>query len=469
MSQVLMLVLNPMRADSRVEREAAALAAAGHRVTVVATAEPDLDRREDRNGYSVLRLPYRQVLKESAVNRRRVASSRLPAERVALGAVAGPRLPIHHALVASWHRLRLSVHDRLAVLHWAVWGAVLRLIRSWVMVFDYPRSIASRIPSLIDPPDVIHAHDLCTLAAAARLAGAWKRRHGSAARPRIIYDSHELYVDQNPEWTKLQRLLWQLHEIRWIGRADVVITVSPGIAAELRRRYHLRSEPLVVYNSPWEASDEPDSDVRRDTGVEPDRALVVYVGAVKPGRGVERLLPAMAASTDWELALVGGGRSEHLTDLLARAREWGVADRIHCLPAVPARTLPRYLATADAGIHPMEPTCLNHELALPNKLFDYVFAGLPVAVSSLREMKRFVEQHDLGVVFDPSDPASIADAAERAIALRAAFTGMRRPSPDFISRYAWDAQARTLTKAYEGLLREQSLSSLATDRAPRHE
>jgi glycosyltransferase involved in cell wall biosynthesis len=162
---------------------------------------------------------------------------------------------------------------------------------------------------------------------------------------------------------------------------------------------------------------------------------------------VDRLVPALAADARWHLAVVGGGTGPHLTQHEEAADVAGVRDRLHILPSVPSRTLPQYLATADVGVHPMERTCLNHELALPNKLFDYLFAGLPLAVSDLREMRQLVDREALGTVFDPAQPDEVAAAI-----LAAARHGHGwAPDRDLLCRLAWEAQQETLLEVY-GLL-----------------
>lgn len=441
MSRVLMLVINPMTSDTRVDKEAATLAAAGHDVTVVATAGPGLPSREQRAGFTILRLPYRRVLKDAiTAPTQRVRAERRERDRVAKAlTVVGERLPVtFHVGRAWWWGRRVGARA-----WWLAGGMLLKFLRSRILVPEYGHGIASQLPNRVERPDIIHAHDLGPLAAAVRLARRWP---GPAERPRVVYDSHELYVEQQTSWTRRERLLWRIHERRWIRHADLVITVSPGIASELQRRYTLAIEPTVVLNSPPTNAPDWPSDVRSDAGIPRTLPLAVYVGTVKPGRGVEHLVPALAHG-DWHVALVGAGSSRHVEGIIHEARHLGQASRVHVLDAVPAATLPGYLATADVGVHPMERTCLNHELALPNKLFDYLFAGLPVAVSNLSEMATLVKDHRLGTTFDPADPADVSQAIQEAVRIN------RRPvmPADLRAQLSWETQAERLLTAYERL------------------
>lgn len=459
MSRVLMLVINPMTRDTRVEKEAATLAAAGHDVTVVATHDDGLPHDEQRDGYRILRLPYRRVVKQRVLAPAvRLRAARAARARAAAGLEQAGLAGSGWFLDVLWWLRRVLVRGRVLA-----GGALLKLIRTRILVPEYWGGIASRLPGLLDPPDVIHAHDLGPLAAAVRLSRQWdhgggtrprvggetrprvgggtRPRVGGGTRPRVVYDSHELYVEQQTTWTRREKLAWKLHERRWIRHAHGVITVSPGIARELEQRYRLPRTPTVVLNSPPEELAPAASDVRTQAGLGSEDRLAVYVGTVKPGRGVDRVVAAMPHA-DWHLAVVGGGTGPHVADLQAQAQRLGVESRLHVLSGVPAATLWDHLATADVGVHAMEPTCRNHELALPNKLFDYLFAGLPVAVSDLQQMRELVQQHQLGTVFDPGDPVATA----RAVTTAAEHD--HTASDDLLVELSWQRQAARLLELY---------------------
>jgi glycosyltransferase involved in cell wall biosynthesis len=452
--RVLMLVINPMTADARVHKEARSLAAAGYDVDVVATAAPGLPTEEFADGYRIVRIPYRRVVREAIVDRYQRTNGQLREERVLLtAALTRGAPPPAEALVL---RLRILVNQlRRAAerIRWLLGGLFLKTVRSRLLSEEYRRSIGAEILRRWQPVDAIHAHDLGPLATALWLADRWTT---PTSRPRVIYDSHELYVEQAASWTPRERWAWRCHERRTIRRADAVITVSPGIASELQRRYRLDVEPTVILNTPAGAQRPFERSLRSEVSGLDGAPLVVYVGAVKPGRGVERLLPALLTKPEWHLALVGPGENAHVSALMEEAVRSGVGGRLHLVAAVPSDDLPAYIASADVGIHPMEPSCLNHDLALPNKLFDYVLAGLPVAVSDLTEMRRFVRTHGIGVVFDPHDEASIS----RALGSLLDDPSRSRPNGEVIeqlkNQYAWPAQARLLVSVYRSLLGDRS-------------
>jgi glycosyltransferase involved in cell wall biosynthesis len=144
---------------------------------------------------------------------------------------------------------------------------------------------------------------------------------------------------------------------------------------------------------------------------------VLHQGAVAEGRGGGNLVRAVAEMDSAHLLFLGadGAFAEGLVHL---ASELGAADRTHFHPPVALTELLSYTTQADVGVSLLEDTCDNHRLALPNKLFEYLAAGLPVVVSDLPEMRRLVFERQVGWVTDPGDPADIARALVEATGSR---------------------------------------------------
>ncbi len=400
---VAMLLTNPMTNDSRVEKEAETLAAAGLSVVVVALAAEGLAEHEQRGGYEIKRIHYdwvpESVRKRSSLDGSATKPS-LAKKLVTLG-IKSVRKVLQTVFV-SRHRVRA-----------------------------YRRSMLPHVPEA----KVVHAHDLMTLETGARLAESW-------GVP-LVYDSHELYTEIGVGWNAFEKWLWERFERRWIAEADLVVTVSPEIADELHRRYSLRNRPLVVKNAP-PCGVPSASDVRSDCSVGPDTPLAVYAGGVTAVRGVDHVVEAIAGSADWHLAIVGGGPGA--AELAPLVASLGVDDRVHVLEPRPAAELPAYLSTGDVGVHALLPTCLNHEYALPNKLFDYLQAGLPVAVSDLTSMRSLLSAAGVGEFFDPTRPGSILAALHRVQENRA-----RYRAAVATGRWDWGPEAATLLEGYRRL------------------
>jgi glycosyltransferase involved in cell wall biosynthesis len=253
-------------------------------------------------------------------------------------------------------------------------------------------------------PDVVHANDIATLIPgyfAARLSGA-----------KLVYDTHEYAVGvpyRKAVWAWLAATIERL----LIGRCDAVITVSDGIAERLQERYGLEQRPAVVRNVPDLPPPGDAPDLREEMGIG-SAPLVLHQGAVAEGRGGGNLVRAVAEMDSAHLLFLGadGAFAEGLRDL---GRGAGLDGRLHFHPPVPLTELLSYTTQADVGVSLLEDTCENHRLALPNKLFEYLAAGLPVVVSDLPEMSRLVGQRGVGWTTDPGDPADIASVLTLAL------------------------------------------------------
>jgi glycosyltransferase involved in cell wall biosynthesis len=134
-------------------------------------------------------------------------------------------------------------------------------------------------------------------------------------------------------------------------------------------------------------------------------------------------------------------------ELTRSARTHGVEDRLHFVPPVPSHEVPAYLSGADIAVSPIFGDSPSYDMALPNKLFEYVHAGLPVVTSDIAAMAEFVSSHGLGEVFCAGDPGALAEAVRRVQAAP--------PSTDTSEirrEFSWQCQEHSLVKVYEDLV-----------------
>jgi glycosyltransferase involved in cell wall biosynthesis len=257
-------------------------------------------------------------------------------------------------------------------------------------------------------PDAVHANDIATL-----IPGYLAARRGT----RLVYDTHEYAVGvpyRKAVWAWLAATIERL----LIRRCDAVITVSDGIADRLQVRYGLADRPVVVRNVPDLPPPAPGTapDLRERMGIG-SAPLVLHQGAVAEGRGGGNLVRAVARMDSAHLLFLGvdGDFADGLREL---GLGLGLDDRLHFHPPVALAELLSYTSQADVGVSLLEDTCENHRLALPNKLFEYLAADLPVVVSDLPEMSRLVSERGVGWTTDPGDPADISRVLEGALGAR---------------------------------------------------
>jgi glycosyltransferase involved in cell wall biosynthesis len=368
-----MLLHKSVEFDSRVRREAKALSAAGHDVTVLHLAPTPVAQAVAREGYAVASAEPPRPLR------------RLPAGL--------RRLAFMAKFVAGVRRLR---------------------------------------------PDVVHAHDAAMLAPG--LVGA------RLTRARLVYDSHELATG-----VPYRKRLWAWFvgalERAVIRRCDGVITVSDGIADRLEQLHGLDERPLVVRNLPDLPGPEGKGRLRKRLGVG-DVPLVLHQGAPARDRGCEQLVQAMVRVQDAHLVFLGdGGDRGYGAHLAGLAEECGVRKRVHFVPSVPLHELLSYTSEADVGVSLLEGTCENHRLALPNKVFEYVAAGIPVVASDLPELGRLVEDHGIGWTVDPDELTELASVLQSAVERRAG-SELRARLDRARTTLTWADESRRLLDLY---------------------
>jgi len=222
---------------------------------------------------------------------------------------------------------------------------------------------------------------------------------------RLIYDSHELWADRNGRWEQRWWLL--ASEALFVRVADETISASPGYAQALAERYRIAT-PTVIRNIP-DAGGTPEAAVAHAQAP----PLAIYVGGLMPGRGLEQTIDALALAPGIRLRAIGPGTQEYRAGLSERAAAAGVADRVELAAPVPPALLPAALADATVGLCLIQPVCRSYELTLPNKLFEYAAAGVPVLASDLPVIAAVVRDNGLGEVVPAADARGIAAGLER--------------------------------------------------------
>jgi glycosyltransferase involved in cell wall biosynthesis len=394
--------------DSRVRREAKSLADAGYAVTIVCLASEGARLDLPANIEVVTRLP------------------------VGPQVIPGSSNPFFDRRVSRADTLR----RRIAWL-----GSYVLGLRAWGrLAVDAAGSV-----------DIWHAHDLTGLAAITP--------HVARGVP-IVYDSHELFLDTG---TALRipapaRTFLRAYERRLVARASATITVNEAVADTIRKRYRPRVL-RAVHNCPdrWVQPSLRPTCVRDAAGIAEDVPVVLYHGALSADRGIEQLMEALLEPglEDLTLVLMGGGELRERYVRAAMESRW--RGRVHVLDPVPPSDLLTWVASADIGALPIQPTTLNHRLSTPNKLFECLAAGIPVIASDFPTLRRIIVDNPggpLGAVCDPRDVQAIGAVIRSMIRLTpgemAVLQGRCRTAAE--ERWNWDREARTLLAVYAQIL-----------------
>ncbi|MGV3636451.1 MAG: glycosyltransferase [Flavobacteriales bacterium] len=244
---------------------------------------------------------------------------------------------------------------------------------------------------------LVVANDLDTLLAS-YVAARLRRRE-------IVYDSHEFFTEV-PELVHrpVVRRFWLAIE-RWIfPKLRHIITVNDSIASAYRERYG--QSLAVVRNIPM-ARELGSLRSREELGLPADRFVLILQGSgINVQRGGEEAVEAMRQLPGCLLLIIGGGDAWPVLEKLVHTHQ--LHDRVRMLPRMPYEQMMQYTRNADLGLSLDKDTNLNYRFSLPNKLFDYFRASIPVLVTDLPEVAGLVRRYDAGVVVPSPEPSVIA-------------------------------------------------------------
>ncbi len=302
-------------------------------------------------------------------------------------------------------------------------------------LFEWQRAVLSRGRQL--SPILVQAHGLATLAAALRI--------GRAVGCPVVYDAHELETEQGqPRW----RVPFdRFEERRLIHKPQAMLCVSDSIADWYVEAYGI-ARPIVVRNVPdlrLQAVDAGRGMLRAKFAVPDDALVFIYQGALSPGRRIEQLLRVFARpDMKAHLVLMGYGELEAvIRDASVRSAN------IHFQPAVAPTEVLKMTAGADVGICGGENVCLSYYFSLPNKLFEYLAAGLPILAPRWPEMTRVIDEHGCGWVVGESDDDWFAAVSALSTA---EIDTVRARSQEAARAYSWEREERALLDVYDRLL-----------------
>lgn len=287
--------------------------------------------------------------------------------------------------------------------------------------------------------DVFVANDLDTLPAnflASRLKG----------KP-LVYDSHE-YFTEVPELIgrPMVKSVWQTLERILVPRVSAAYTVCNSIADVYHEQYKVDFK--VVRNLPvcHDLDTQPEETVKAEGATK----IILYQGALNLGRGIEATIRAMQYIENAELWLAGDG------DLTAQLKQLVIdlqlEEKVKFLGRMPLSRLSEITRQADLGISLEEDLGLNYRFALPNKLFDYIQAGVPVLVSDLPEMRRIVEHYQIGTIAPTHQRKELAALIKNILFDTEKMNYWKQNLPQAAKELCWENEESVLREIYSPFL-----------------
>ena len=253
---------------------------------------------------------------------------------------------------------------------------------------------------LFSKKDILLANDLDTLTANFLVS---KIQH-----KKLVYDSHELFTEI-PELVhrkKVKKVWLNLEE--WIfPKLKNVYTVNKSIAKIYAEKYKLNVN--VIKNYPYYKLIEKGKFDFNTKG----KKIILYQGAINIGRGLELMIETLKLLENYLLVIIGDG--DILEELKKKVSLENLNGRIFFLGKIPPKELQHLTPLADVGFSLEEDLGLNYHYALPNKIFDYIQAEIPVIISDLPEMKQVISNYKVGEILVERSPESLAKLIDKTI------------------------------------------------------
>jgi glycosyltransferase involved in cell wall biosynthesis len=323
--------------------------------------------------------------------------------------------------------------------------------KPWRLIKTIHKLIVSTLWLLRTPADIYHAHDVnalppCYIAA-------------QLHRKPLVLDAHEMPLHElegmRRRWVRT--LITQLLAVM-IRRCAGVITVSPLIVEEMFNRYHISDISLIRNTLPYHVAPRSNQ-LRQYLCLSSNVRIVLYSGNLQPDRALDKLIRAARfLERDIVIVLMGRGIGSTRAELEALIAREMVADRVKIIPPVSYEELLDWTSSADIGAIAYAPDySINARVQFPNKLFEYLMAGLPVLASQLPAIAEIIETYDVGHVLTSLEPADIGSEIN---AMLADHDGLERMQHNALlaTRHDlnWEKESQVLLRLYHDILYKQN-------------
>jgi glycosyltransferase involved in cell wall biosynthesis len=266
----------------------------------------------------------------------------------------------------------------------------------------------------------------------------------------LVYDSHEYFTGvpeiQNRPFVKW---IWTIIEKSIFPQLKYVMTVSDSIAWQYEKLYGIK--PTVVRNcARSSAVIKPFS--RSEMGIPEDHILLILQGGgINVDRGGEELIDAVSRLDKVSLIIAGSG--DVIDILKEKTITLNSFDRIRFIKKLPWQEMIRYTKSADAGLSLDKDTNLNYHFSLPNKLFDYISAGIPVIAGNLPEVKKIVDDTGCGLIISSITSGEIVKAVKKLRDDRILLNNMRLNSVSASESLNWAKESEIVIEFYRNILK----------------
>ena len=265
----------------------------------------------------------------------------------------------------------------------------------------------------------------------------------------LIYDTHELETEKRPH--KLGNFFNRVSEGIFIRFVNYIITVSYSIAEWYRKKYRTK-KIYIVRNVPIVLDEkiEKTNILKGKFNINDNEILFIYLGMLKKGRFIKQTLDLFSEIDNKKhVVFMGFGTLEKMI------REYASKYKnIHYHPSVPVNEILMYTQGADVGLSIIENICLKNYYCCPNKLFEYILAGIPIIVSDFPDMGKYVDDYKFGWKVSPEyeEVKKLIDSITREQIIE-----KRKKAIAARSQFGWHIEEKVLFDVYKDILERKKL------------
>lgn len=322
-------------------------------------------------------------------------------------------------------------------------------------VFLIIRNVFIHMSELKDiKPDIVSCHNIYGLAVA-YFAYLFKSKKN---KPKFIYDSHEFELRKKKR-NKLAFWFIKTLEGFLIKRCAFSIMINEGIADGVEKIHNYNYNRIIVRSTPdyWNIdsniSKEMHDEFCEKLSAASDSFIVLYHGMFSRFRGIEELYKAMTLNNNFYTVMVGEPSNRSYAKVLSKLEdEYGIKDRILKYPLQTQENLWKYVSAADCGIVMNNTDNPNYIYALPNKFFENIQSLTPIICTNSIEMKRIVDEYDIGILSPSGDAEKLVENIELMKNDKELYQKFKENLVRAKNELCWENEKKKFTLAYDKYL-----------------
>ena len=258
----------------------------------------------------------------------------------------------------------------------------------------------------------------------------------------LVYDSHELFSESvELQGRKFVKGFWRKLEDFFLPKIKNSYTVSQSIVAYYNKKY--KNGMGLIRNIPLKKDTLKEEEISFPT----KNRTILYQGVLNPGRGIKPMIKALHFIDNLDLIIIGYGKVE--AELKAFTVAQKMTNRVHFLGRVDRDKLFNYTKKATLGMVLEEPLGLSFQYSLPNKLFDYIHAEIPIVAGNLPEISRIINQYKVGVIVDNYQPKTIAKSIHNLLNNETLLSKIKQNQHQAKEILCWEIECKKLDNYFQ--------------------